>query len=124
MAWPRRPQPPHDLLRLLHEARREPLRRLVHQDQLGIGHERAADSQHLLLAAAEQAAGMINSLGELGKLLQHLVEVPALSRLPPFDARADRASTLVGISRFSRTLSERKIRRPCGTIAMPACAMA
>src|SRR5262245_3549303 len=76
------PQPLHDLLRLLHEARRQSLRWLVHQDKLGIGHERAADSQHLLLATAEQAAWMIDSLGELGEFLQNLVEVPALSRLP------------------------------------------
>src|SRR5262245_5481879 len=76
------PQPLHDLLRLQHEARRESLRWLVHQNEFGIGHERTTDSQHLLLAAAEQAAWMIDSLGELRKLLQHLVEVPALSHLP------------------------------------------
>ena len=55
----------------------KPLRRLVHQDQLGIGHQRAADRQHLLLAAAERTAGMVDALGELGKLPQHLVEIPA-----------------------------------------------
>ena len=61
----------------------EALRRLVHQDQLGIGHQRAADRQHLLLAAAERAARMVDPLGELRKLLQHLVEVPALCRSAP-----------------------------------------
>ncbi len=35
-----------------------------------------------------------------------------------------RARPLVGSSRFSRTESERKMRRPCGTSAMPDCAIA
>ena len=88
------PQPLHDFLRLLHKARRESLRWLVHQNELGIGHERPADSQHLLLAAAQQPAGMIDSLGELRKLLQHLVEVPALSHFPAFRcARGSRQHT-------------------------------
>jgi hypothetical protein len=33
------------------DARRKPLGRLVQDKELGIGHERAADGEHLLLAA-------------------------------------------------------------------------
>ena len=36
---------------LLHGERRETGRRLVHQQELGVGHQRPADRAHLLLAA-------------------------------------------------------------------------
>ena len=40
---------------LADEQRRQTLRRLVHQEQVGVGHQRAGDGQHLLLAAGELA---------------------------------------------------------------------
>jgi hypothetical protein len=49
-------QLPDPDLDLLHEARRKAFRGLVHQDQVRVRHERAADREHLLLAAAEVAA--------------------------------------------------------------------
>ena len=123
IAWPRCAQALHDLLHLQHQARRKALGRLVHQDQLGIGHQGAADRQHLLLAAAQRAARMIDALGELGEFPQHLGEIPAGDgsvACGPRGARPrERASMLIGSIRFSRTLSERKMRRPCGTMAMP-----
>jgi hypothetical protein len=36
-----------------HHGRREPFRRFVQQDRVGIGHQRPADRQHLLLPAAQ-----------------------------------------------------------------------
>jgi len=47
----------------LDQQRRQPHRRFVHQDHLGTRHQRAADRQHLLLAAGEVA-------GEPGALFQ------------------------------------------------------
>src|SRR5262249_39754690 len=73
-------QASHDLLDLEHQAWCESLGWLIHQNQSGIGHERAGDGEHLLLAAAERATGMIDALGELRKFFEHLVEVPVLIR--------------------------------------------
>ena len=72
-------QPPHDLLDLQHQSRRQAFRRLVHQDELGVGHQRPSDRQHLLLAAAERTARMVDALAELREFLDDLVEIPALA---------------------------------------------
>ena len=46
----------------LHDDRRQALGRLVEQQQARIGRERAADRQHLLLAAGQRAAGLLGAL--------------------------------------------------------------
>ena len=82
----------HDLLDALHQLGREAFGRLVHQDQRRVGHQGAPDRQHLLLAAAERAAGIVEPLGELRKLGQHGVERPVLAaRLRAPGARGRRA---------------------------------
>src|SRR5262245_2847806 len=43
------------LLKMVDDQWRQPLGRLVEQQQLGVAHERACDGQHLLLAAREKA---------------------------------------------------------------------
>jgi hypothetical protein len=45
-----------DLEDLLDELRRQAHRRLVEEQQLRLGHQRAADGEHLLLAAGQRAA--------------------------------------------------------------------
>ncbi len=57
--------------------RREPLRRLVEDEQLRIGHQRAADRQHLLLAAGELIAHVALALGKLRKEIEHARKRPA-----------------------------------------------
>ena len=54
----------HDLLQVLHHHRRKAFGRLVHQDQLGIDHQRAGDREHLPLAAGKLAAAMVPALGK------------------------------------------------------------
>ncbi len=44
------------------DQRREPFRRLVHQQHARIAHQRAADREHLLLAARERAGGLLLAL--------------------------------------------------------------
>ena len=74
----------HDLAdhldELLHDDRGEPLHRLVEQQQLGIGHERARDREHLLLAAGKLIAEVAPSLFEPRKELVDALEVPRPAR--------------------------------------------
>ena len=71
----------------------------------------------------ERAAGIVEPFGELGEFREHGLERPVLAAGIE-RVRARPASALVGSIRFSRTESDLKMRRPCGTIAMPACAIA
>src|SRR2546428_8346627 len=48
-----------DVEDLAHEQRREPERRLVQQQELGQGHEGAADDEHLLLASTQVARDLV-----------------------------------------------------------------
>src|SRR6266850_4936957 len=57
--------------------RREPHRGLVHQQQAGRGHQRAADRQHLLLAARERAGELAPALRQDGKNLERKGKIPA-----------------------------------------------
>ena len=52
------------LAELLDDARRQAQRGLVEQQHARAGHQRAADREHLLLAAGEQAGGLAGALGE------------------------------------------------------------
>src|SRR5215470_9028857 len=56
--------------------RRQPLGRLVEDQQTRVGHERAADRQHLLLASGECAARAALARGELRKQLEHGLDAP------------------------------------------------
>src|SRR6266571_665891 len=65
---------------LLAHQRREPLGRLVEDEEVRIGHERPADGEHLLLAARELAAEVVHAPGEAGEECQHLGERPRVGR--------------------------------------------
>src|SRR5437667_9882156 len=58
------------------DERREPLRRLVEDEQARVRHEGAPDREHLLLAARERAAEDALTLGELGKEVEDLLDRP------------------------------------------------
>ena len=53
-----------DLEDLLDDERREPERGLVEQQQLRPAHQRARDGEHLLLAARQRAAALVQALLE------------------------------------------------------------
>src|SRR5437879_2365910 len=55
---------------------REPLRRLVEDEQARVRHERAPDREHLLLAAREGPAEDALATGELGKEVEDLLDRP------------------------------------------------
>ena len=93
-----------DLEDLLDEDRREAERRLVEEEQLRAGHERATDGEHLLLAARQGAALLCRPLAKPREEVEHAGRVlvgcrPALRVKPP-------------IWRFSVTVRREKIRRP------------
>jgi len=69
---------------LAHDDGGEAERRLVEEQALGLGHEPAPDGQHLLLAARERAAALLEALAEPRKELVHVVEIPAdVAPVPP-----------------------------------------
>ena len=59
--------------------RRQPQRRLVEQQQPRLSHQRAADREHLLLAAAQQAGALVDALAQDREQLEHLVAQPPLA---------------------------------------------
>ena len=76
---PRRVDLLDDLGDLVDDLRREPQRRLVEQQQLRAGHQRAADRDHLLLAAGEQPGGLGAPLAQAREQVEHGLELaPAL----------------------------------------------
>jgi hypothetical protein len=84
--------------------RRQSQRALIEQDELRRSHQRAADGEHLLLAAGQLGARVAHVLPQGVKQFVHL-------------AKATFAFGLVGAvrpprSRFSSTLRSPKIRRP------------
>src|SRR6266851_1522530 len=64
---------------LLADQRRQALGRLVEDQQLGIGHQRPADRQHLLLAAGELVAHVALALGEPRKKSEGALEGPGIA---------------------------------------------
>ncbi len=68
-----------------HDQRREPFGGLVEDQQARVGHQRAADGKHLLLAARELLAAMRKPLGQARKGGHHAVEGPGAAAV---DARA------------------------------------
>ena len=71
---------PHQLEHLLHDQRRQAGGRLVHQQQLRLRHQRAADGAHLLLAAGERA----------GQLLAAVLQAREKARRPSSSCSAKR----------------------------------
>src|SRR3989442_14630606 len=58
------------------DERREPLRRLVEDEQARVRHEGAPDREHLLLPAGERAAEDALTLGERGKEVEDRLDRP------------------------------------------------
>src|SRR5499425_49602 len=61
----------------LHDHRRQPLRRLVEEENTRIAHERARHREHLLLSPGETAPAPARHLSELGKVLVDALDAPA-----------------------------------------------
>ena len=102
---------------LLDQERREPERRLVEDQQLRLGHQAAADRQHLLLAAGERA-------GALRSAVRRGAEK---SRTPCSRLwLAPRAAAAIGCrDRDSRArVMLGKMRRPSGTWMRPRATIA
>ena len=72
------PKHPHHFLAVM---RVEVAGRLVGEDQLGIGDERAGDRDALLLAARKLARTMPGAVGD-ADLVHHLVDARACARTP------------------------------------------
>ena len=64
----------HELEQQVHIERRQALGRLVEQEDARLRHQRAADRQHLLLAAAERARHLGAALGQHRQQLVDLIE--------------------------------------------------
>ena len=60
---------------LLHQQRRQAERGLVKQNEPRPAHQRAADRQHLLLAAGERAAALVAAVAQPRKQREHAFEV-------------------------------------------------
>src|SRR5262249_55865970 len=75
---PGRFQPLHAAPDLLSHKRREPFCRFVENEEHRIGHQRAADREHLLLAAREPAAQVSRSLLERWKLRENPLRRPRI----------------------------------------------
>ena len=91
---------------LLDDDRRQALQRLVEQEQRRVGHQRARDRQHLLLAAGELVALVAPPL---------VRGAGTARRSRSRSQRPGRAATV----RFSSTVSDGKISRSCATQPMP-----
>ncbi len=65
------------LCHLGHDDRGEAFHGLVEQQQAGVGHERARDGEHLLLAAGQMVAQVASTLRERGK---HPIDSPDVPR--------------------------------------------
>src|SRR4051812_47338531 len=66
----------------LDDRRREPLGRLVHDQEPRVGEQRAADREHLLLAAGELHPAVPAPLGQTWEQLVHGIRRPALIAAP------------------------------------------
>lgn len=62
---------------LLDDDRRHAFRRLVQQDQKGIAHQRAGDSEHLLLAATHASAQALRHFTQIGEQGEQALRRPA-----------------------------------------------
>jgi hypothetical protein len=99
---------------LLADQRRQAFGGFVQDQQLGVGHQRAADGQHLLLAARQLVAEVGRALGQARKQAVHALDGPGIGR-----PRRRPVAT-----RFSRTLRLGNTCRPSGTRPRPSRAIA
>src|SRR5437899_7790392 len=81
------------------DKRCEALGRLVQDHEIRIGHQRAADREHLLLAARKLPATVAETLGEPRKRGEHALERPVA------------ATIRTGASRHDEILAHREIRK-------------
>src|SRR5262249_57241070 len=65
----------------LHDHRRQPLRRLVEQENTRIAHQRARHREHLLLPTGEAPTAPARHLAELGEILVDTIDAPAARAL-------------------------------------------
>src|SRR5690348_3479265 len=72
---------------LLHDEGSKSLCWLVDHDELGIAHQRAANCQHLLLAAGENASGGLGPRGKIGKHVEHVLKPPLAGAPGILDAK-------------------------------------
>jgi hypothetical protein len=91
-----------------HDDRRQAFQRLVQQQQFGVEHQRAAEGQHLLLAARQLVPRLRRRSSRRGK-----------SWNTRFTSQGPGRATAL---RFSSTVSDLKMLRSCGTQPMPAAA--
>src|SRR5712691_1534861 len=68
-----RPNLPCQLKQILHYLGRQPQRRLVHQQQLGTGHQGSTNGQHLLLTTTQRAGQLLAPHLQDGKHLHDLL---------------------------------------------------
>src|SRR5207249_11757354 len=61
------------------QQRREPLGRLVHDEEIGVRHERARDREHLLLAPGELRPTVARALSEPREESEYALAIPALA---------------------------------------------
>ena len=112
--WPARLEPRQAAPDLGADQRRQPFGRLVEDEQARVGHQRAADGQHLLLAARERAAHA-RARGP------RAAGTASNTRSTVHGAGARRRLAAVA-TRFSRTVRLGKTCRPSGTSPSPAWA--
>ena len=100
---PSSPSAEQHLLDLGDDDRREPLGRLVHDQQRGFASSARRDREHLLLAAGELPAAIGLALGQAREGRVDALDRPGAAPAAPTSRRC------------SSTVSERHSRRPCGT---------
>ncbi len=82
---------PDDTEKLEHDRRREAKRGLIEKEELGLGHQRAADGHHLLLPAGERARGRLEPGFEDRKQSADLAQgLRPRARAPPRGSRRAR----------------------------------
>jgi hypothetical protein len=74
----------HDPPDLPRDQRRQPFSRFVEDQEIRIGHQRAADRQHLLLAAGKLSSAIVEALGEARKRRERALVGPVTAAV---DAR-------------------------------------
>src|SRR5207253_7874027 len=70
-----------------YDNRRQAFGRLVHDEQMRVGQERAGDRQHLLFAARELSAAVVLAFGKTGKCLVDAIDGPGAAPHPGGEAQ-------------------------------------
>ena len=117
-------EPPERLDEHLDDRRRQPLRRLVHDQQPRVGQQRPADGEHLLLAAGELRPARRPALRQAREQLVDRVGRPAVLAAAP----GRHAQVLVDRERLEQPpalghVADARARRPCRT-ARPTSSVA